>query len=531
MVAPLWEQQMIANYSLGRLVLIFVTVLGIAFRFYNLDQKVYWHDEVINSSRLSGYSLEEIAQELPKDTVFPASELLKYQFPNVDRSPADTVQLLASAEPQNPPLYYLLGWAWFTVSSHSAAAARTLSAVISLFSLPLMYWLGSSLFREPRVGLTAMALMAVSPFHVLYAQEARPFSLWTVTVLASCCLLLNATRQQTWRSWLLYTMSLVVGLYTFPFTLFVIASHGLYLCLLRPFQIGRSLVFYLASAAASLLLFSPWIFFIVKNADQMDSWRAKSATLTSLVKTWAGNLTRLFFDINLTADSSLSQLLLPVLACLLFIAVSLVFLAKAPLTQAKLFVFSLILVTAAALILPDLALGGRRSTVSRYFIPTYIGIQLAAAYFIAQQTSRKTKLGGLTLAAVIAAGLGSCLVSAQADVWWNKPLSLDTPAIVARINQADSPVILSDRISFDLLEFSHRLEPEAQVQLLSVAPTLPASPAVLADLSQQEPSVEMMLIGPSAVLQETLTDAGYEITPVEGDFGRKLFQVTGATGR
>lgn len=42
-----------------------------------------------------------------------------------------------------------------------------------------------------------MALIAVSPFHVLYAQEAREYSLWTVTILLSSAALLRAMRVKT----------------------------------------------------------------------------------------------------------------------------------------------------------------------------------------------------------------------------------------------------------------------------------------------------------------------------------------------
>ncbi|MEG3987264.1 hypothetical protein QUA13_08880 [Microcoleus sp. S28C3] len=43
----------------------------------------------------------------------------------------------------------------------------------------------------------AVGLLAVSPLHVLYAQEARPYCLWPALILISCASLLRAMRLET----------------------------------------------------------------------------------------------------------------------------------------------------------------------------------------------------------------------------------------------------------------------------------------------------------------------------------------------
>src|SRR6478672_10132474 len=44
--------------------LVFLLVLGIYFRFVNLDRKVYWLDETHTSLRISGYTEPEFIQEI-----------------------------------------------------------------------------------------------------------------------------------------------------------------------------------------------------------------------------------------------------------------------------------------------------------------------------------------------------------------------------------------------------------------------------------------------------------------------------------
>jgi len=68
---------------------------------------------------------------------------------------------------------------WF---GSSVTVTRGLAALISLFVFPCIYWLCLKLFKS---GWMAMALVAVLPIHVVYAQEAREYSLWPAAILLS----------------------------------------------------------------------------------------------------------------------------------------------------------------------------------------------------------------------------------------------------------------------------------------------------------------------------------------------------------
>ena len=47
-----------------RFLIVTVLVIGILFRFANLDLKVYWWDEVINSIHSAGYSKEDFNEQV-----------------------------------------------------------------------------------------------------------------------------------------------------------------------------------------------------------------------------------------------------------------------------------------------------------------------------------------------------------------------------------------------------------------------------------------------------------------------------------
>ena len=76
---------------------------------------------------------------------------------------------------QHPPLYYILLHGWLALGD-GEAQVRALSALCSVLTIPVIYLLGRRL-GDHATGLLAALLLAVSPFHVHYAQEARMYAL------------------------------------------------------------------------------------------------------------------------------------------------------------------------------------------------------------------------------------------------------------------------------------------------------------------------------------------------------------------
>jgi uncharacterized membrane protein len=79
---------------------------------------------------------------------------------------------------QHPPLYYLLLHVWMRLGD-GEAVVRALSALCSTLTIPVIYLLGRRLVGRG-VGLLAALILAVSPFHVYFGQEARMYALLTL---------------------------------------------------------------------------------------------------------------------------------------------------------------------------------------------------------------------------------------------------------------------------------------------------------------------------------------------------------------
>jgi uncharacterized membrane protein len=159
------------------LLVVVLLLLGLLFRFINIDKKYYWYDEAFTSLQIAGYTPTEVLHEVSSGQLVAAKDLMEYQRPNATINFGDTVKSWAIEEPQLPPLYFLTVKCWAKLFGDSPAATRSFSVWISLLAFPSLYWLYRELFAPSEVAWIAVGLVAVSPLQVLYAQEARPYSL------------------------------------------------------------------------------------------------------------------------------------------------------------------------------------------------------------------------------------------------------------------------------------------------------------------------------------------------------------------
>ncbi|WP_017314825.1 glycosyltransferase family 39 protein [Mastigocladopsis repens] len=486
-----------------KLLIIVVLCLGIFFRFVNLEQKVYWHDEAYTGLRISGYTKKEFVQQVFNGRVMNVESIRKYQYPNSEKGIIDTMHSLAVEDAQHPPLYYVLIRLWVQIFGNSIAVTRSLSAVISLLAFPCIYWLCLELFKSPITGWISIALLAISPFHVLYAQEARQFSLWTVTILLGSASLLRAMRLGGKRLWVIYAVTVAIGLYTFLFSGLVTLAHGIYVFVIQRFQFTKPVKAYLVAASAGFLAFVPWILVVINNLSQIDKTTASAQqrqSISALVTDWSSNISYLFGDFwryePFFPDLHFPGLrwgryLVPLILILVGFSFYFIYLRTAK--QVWLFIFTLFGVPALALILNDVIIGGKLSVRSRYIIPCYVGVQLAVAYLFASQIlsnkALQRRFCNLVLVAVISTGVLSCAVSSQAETWWSKG-SHANPQIARIINSSIKPLLISSNHSLnigDIMSLSHLLNSKVQIQLVT-KPNIPKIPNGFSEIYLYNPS-------------------------------------------
>ena len=185
---------MIKNKQL--LLLLLWTAIAFILRFANLNSKPLWTDEF---STLV-FSLGNSFRGVPIDRAIDLSTLLEpLQF----RSGAGIADVLNHLllESNHPPVYFMLAHWWMRLFGPTEDSlvliGRALPALLGVISVPTIYFLGKFAFSSRLVGQCAAAMMAVSPYGIYLAQEARHYTLGILLVIASLfCLALAAKKLQ-----------------------------------------------------------------------------------------------------------------------------------------------------------------------------------------------------------------------------------------------------------------------------------------------------------------------------------------------
>ncbi|MCP6759240.1 MAG: glycosyltransferase family 39 protein [Fischerella sp. CENA71] len=376
-LAPKWLQFFI----------VVLVVFGIFFRFVNLDGKVHSPGETNTLLRISGYTNNEVKQQLFNGRLITKQAFTKFQRLNPEKNFGDTIKSLAIDSPLNSPFYYLLARFWSQIFGDSITAIRTLSAVISLFVFPCIYWLCRELFKVPlSLPGIAIALLAISPMQIMYAQEAQEYILWEVTILLSSAALLRALRlesiQQTDENrilnWGFYTFSLALSLYTYSLSIFLVFAHVFYVTATAKLRVNKTNQNFLASTLIGILIFMPWSLVILYNQFEVKKYSHatnQALSLPNRVIVFLKNTNHFFVDLNFN-DNNIFYFLAFTPLIFTLVGYAIYWLWRTNHQKVWLFVFSLMTIGTIPLLISGLQL---------YLIPYYLAIQIAVAYLLATQ--------------------------------------------------------------------------------------------------------------------------------------------------
>jgi uncharacterized membrane protein len=458
---------------------IILALIGVMFRLSNLDLKVYWRDEALTSMQVAGYSQAEFNQAAFNSQITTPLELQHYQQISSDRGLLDTIKVLSEETPEHPPLYFIALRIWANFFGNSVAAYRSFSVTIGLLVLPCIYWLCLELFNSRRVGYFGVAIAAISPFFIAYAQEAREYSLWMVAILISSQTLLRAMRLNTWKSWSIYAIALVFSLYTYLFSIFVVAAHGVYVFTIGKFRFNKTFIAYILASTVGILALLPWIvtFIVHLSAFRRSmSWSFNSHySPLELIRSWIVLPRLLFFDVDLPRIGFFSTYYFFALITSIFASYALYFVVRRSRTEIWLFILALSIIPFLVLALPDLIIGGMRSVSPRYLTPSFLGIELSVAYLFATKTvlAVNKKAWKIGFAFFISLQITACAI----DYTMEYSFAKDEQAILKvanLVNKSQQPLVISNNYAYNptkILALSRRLNPDVKIQLLDEAKT------------------------------------------------------------
>ena len=523
------KQNDLFSGSFGAVTIFILTALGLFFRFSNLGQKIYLPDEALTRFRISGYSGQEFAKDLLRGREITVRDIQKYQHIHPERSALRTIASILIERPKEPALYFVLARLWAGLFGDSITALRCLSALISLFTIPSLYWLCRELFESRRIASMAIALTSVSLFHVLYAREAHPYSLLVLTTVLSSAALLRAMRLTTGRSWAVYALTLFAGIYAHTLFAVVLIAHGIYAAILKKAALEKVSPHVVESIAALAALL-PWgvlmLIGLLRLQDSTGWITAAEAGPLDRLNHWTVLFSSVSIDtggavvLNTKYGPGSSWIYLLQLLVLVLIGYSFYFLYHKTSARIWLFVFTLSGTSVIGFKFSDSTLGWQEPGQPQFLSSYYLAILLSVAYLLATQiVSPKIikRIVWQTITVIlIASGVASCALSSWAATWWNKDAAYGSPRVTRLINQSTRPLLIAtaDRRSIiNVFILSNVLDPRVRIRLIadSNEATIPD------DLT------DAFLINPPERLRQRFERSNYLIEDV---YGSELWRLT-----
>lgn len=230
----------------------FIFLLGLSLRIYNLGTSSLWFDEaktIIYSTGDRGNILSQIKLLL--------TGILK-GYPS--------------------PLYEVFIYYWKYLGSDEFTL-RLPSVIFSVTSILAIYYLGK-LFFNRKVGLFSAFILAISPFHIYYAQEARVYSFIILFTVMTVYFLKRFLESGRYIFLIGYTIFHIFNIYAHYMTVFILFAEIIFFGLYwRRYK--HLLIKWLISHFLILLTLVPWLMSIILQLKHIPIITEESRWLPS----------------------------------------------------------------------------------------------------------------------------------------------------------------------------------------------------------------------------------------------------------
>ncbi|MBO3458898.1 glycosyltransferase family 39 protein [Aetokthonos hydrillicola Thurmond2011] len=285
--------------SLHYLSLAVAIALGAILRFWHLDLKPLWMDEVITAI----FSLGKTYNDLPLDVVFPLERLQEIFTFQSGVSCPQIAQNIAT-QSTHPPLFFCLMHSWLGWVSPLGEAwvekLRFLPALFGVGAIVVIYCVNRIAFC-PSAGIAAAALMAVSPFAVYLSQEARHYTLPMLLIALALLTLvqiqqdLETRRKIRFWLWLGWAIVNSIGLYVNYFFILVFFAEIatllvlMYWCRANILNKGKVLLPLVLSITGVLSSVLPWLSVILNHSQRGETdWLETGNYIAPVYQTFVG---------------------------------------------------------------------------------------------------------------------------------------------------------------------------------------------------------------------------------------------------
>lgn len=391
-----------------------IIVIGIGLKFYKLEQRFFWDDEICTMLHTSGVSMDTYEENIPVNTVFNRSyfdHILALNSRHL--SIHDQFRGLMMMPQLTPGNYYYLIF-WIRLFGDGYMSYRYFSVVIFLLSLPFLFLLSRRLFQSNIAAWIAVSLYAVSPFFQYYAQEARYYILWALAIVIMDYLLLMAAEKQNRLWWGLYVVAGALAIHTTIMFSLIFLMHIIYY--LRFHRLNWKPLF--ISFGIIFLCALPWLIFIYINRSIIHdslTWQALPMGQNKIYNIFKWQLDD-FVGVLINPGAFIgteSFVVFVRVVVVLLIAAGLYAMIKRATKKQILFVVLATFVGFITLSTIDIVRHSFTSQISRYPLPNYIGLILLLAFAGKTLLQKSTIAFGVLFLVVIVSGIVSSKVTSD----------------------------------------------------------------------------------------------------------------------
>lgn len=246
---------------------IIITILGVSLKFYQLNYKIFWEDEIYTVQHVIGaHNILDIGPNKENEIVDLSyyRDLLKHD--NHDYSIRKELSAQFKTMNLNPLHYALLSF-WYRLTGDEILHYRLFSVFIFILTLPFLFFLARKLFQSNLVAWITTSLYSVSPFIHAFAQEARYYILWAFVLVVLHLFLVYALDKKKLRWWAGYALAGILALYCSVLSGLILFEHLLFILILYRKEFWK----FAGSGVVMLLAYLPWLLFILNGQQEVVS--------------------------------------------------------------------------------------------------------------------------------------------------------------------------------------------------------------------------------------------------------------------
>ena len=181
-----------------------------------------------------------------------------------------------------PPFFHIVLKSWMLFFGSSEIAVRIPSVIFGVATVYLIFLIGRKLY-ERKTALIAATLLATSPLHIYYSQEARMYSLATFFTALSVYFFISIIEKDRIAYWFGFIISTALMMYVDYLPYFMIPVYIIFLALFRKKVRKTPIHSFIPAFILIIILVSPWFLFLPKQLNTGLSAAAASPGWANVV--------------------------------------------------------------------------------------------------------------------------------------------------------------------------------------------------------------------------------------------------------